>query len=459
MEDISSGFAYKKGDPSNCANYRPISLLCVGYKVLASVILRRLKNAGAESRIWSRQFGFKSNAGTTDALFLLRRVLDDVWAEKDASVVIVALDWAKAFDCISPDGLIDALRRFGLPLPYLSFIGNVYGSRQFYVRDMGEASKYCAQFNGFSQGCPLSPFLFVMLMTVIMHDSTTQVQQELGHTLAAPLSINDLLYADDTLLINYSSEHIQKHMDAIISVGAKYGLEINWQKVDMMGVRCHPIVSNMNGVNINEKTSIQYLGASLSVDGYIQSEVSWRIGMATADFNVLDVLWTHANVSKFDKYKIYISCIISKLLYGLQTVWLTKQQRNKLDGFHARCVRKIVGIKPSYLSRVPNTEVLAQVNSRKLSVLLLQQQLGLFGKIFRKASDDIIRQVVFEAGTDQLVIDSRRRRRGRPKLSWAVELQKIAIQISGGRMYLQQMMANPLVWRSSVKQWCGDWNW
>ena len=83
---------YKKGDPSSCPNYRPISLLCAGYKLLASIILRRLKRGGAENRIWSRQFGFKSSAGTSDALFLLRRILDDVWAEKDASVVVVALD-------------------------------------------------------------------------------------------------------------------------------------------------------------------------------------------------------------------------------------------------------------------------------------------------------------------------------------------------------------------------------
>ena len=236
---------------SICANYRPISLLCVGYKLLASIILRRLKTAGAETRIWSTQFSFKSNAGTADALFLLRTVLDDVWAEKDTSIVIVALDWAKAFDCISPSGLVDALQRFGLPSEFLSFIKNVYGNRQFYVRDMGETSKYCAQFNGISQGCPLSPFLFVMLMTVIMHDSTMKLQQEFGDILVAPLTVKDLLYADDTLLINYSSEHIQKHMDAIISTGAEYGLEINCQKVEMMGVRCHPVVTNMNGISID----------------------------------------------------------------------------------------------------------------------------------------------------------------------------------------------------------------
>ena len=176
--------------------------------------------------------------------------------------------------------------------------------------------------------------------------------------------------------------------------------------------------------------------------------------MASGDFKVLDVLWTHANVSKFEKYKIYMGCIISKLLYGLQTAWLTKTQRSKLDGFHARCIRKIVGIRPSYWSRISNLEVLAHVRGEKLSILLLQQQLSLFGKIFRKPSDDVVRQSIFEVNSDQLVMYSKQRRRGRPKLSWAIELRKVAIQISGGSERLPGVMGNPCAWESAMKYWC-----
>ena len=44
---------FKKGDPAQCSNYRPISLLCCGYKFLATILLERLKEADAEARIWS----------------------------------------------------------------------------------------------------------------------------------------------------------------------------------------------------------------------------------------------------------------------------------------------------------------------------------------------------------------------------------------------------------------------
>ena len=126
-----------------------------------------------------------------------------------------------------------------------------------------------------------------------------------------------------------------------------------------------------------------------------------------------------------------------------------------MDGFHARCVRKIVGIQPSYWSRVTNLEVLALVHGQQLSILLLQQQLGLFGKIFRKPFDDVVRRAVFEVGSDEVKMHSKRMRKGRPKLYWATELHKIAVQISGGGgERLQKAMANVYGWKAAVKYWC-----
>jgi hypothetical protein len=49
---------FKKGSGAEPTNYRPISLLAIGYKLLAAILLTRLKEAGAEKRISKSQFGF-----------------------------------------------------------------------------------------------------------------------------------------------------------------------------------------------------------------------------------------------------------------------------------------------------------------------------------------------------------------------------------------------------------------
>ena len=57
---------HKKGRADLCENYRPISLLCIFYKLFAALVHRRLVEAGAEDRLSSSQFGFRSHRSTTD---------------------------------------------------------------------------------------------------------------------------------------------------------------------------------------------------------------------------------------------------------------------------------------------------------------------------------------------------------------------------------------------------------
>ena len=120
---------FKGGDSTECNNYHPISLLSVAYKMFAHILLERLKAAGAENRIRRTQYGFKSKSSTTDALFVTRRVMDAAWAAKDGSLLLLALDWSKAFDCICPGKLMIALRRFGLPPGFIQMVEGIYNDK------------------------------------------------------------------------------------------------------------------------------------------------------------------------------------------------------------------------------------------------------------------------------------------------------------------------------------------
>ena len=144
-----------------CENYRPISLLSVGYKIFSALILGRLKDGGAENRLSKTQYGFRKGYGTEDAIFIARRKIELAWAQRDGHLLILALDWAKAFDSIDPEGMLAALRRFGLPEHLISVIAAIYSDRCFHVKDCGHISEKRAQHSGISQGCPLFPNLWL----------------------------------------------------------------------------------------------------------------------------------------------------------------------------------------------------------------------------------------------------------------------------------------------------------
>ena len=56
---------YKKGDPLNCENYRPVRLLCHAMKIYERVLERRLRE---RISITKNQCGFVKGVSTTDAM-------------------------------------------------------------------------------------------------------------------------------------------------------------------------------------------------------------------------------------------------------------------------------------------------------------------------------------------------------------------------------------------------------
>ena len=67
---------FKKGNPASCANYRPISVLSIAYKVFTAMMKNRLLDAGIDHFLWPSQYGFRKARGTTDAIFVGRRLIE-----------------------------------------------------------------------------------------------------------------------------------------------------------------------------------------------------------------------------------------------------------------------------------------------------------------------------------------------------------------------------------------------
>ena len=216
----------KKGDAADCGNYRPICLLNSAYKVSAMLILRRLLDAGADDRIIESQFGFRPNKNTEHALHCARRAVDMAMALQKGSLHLMALDWRKAFDSINPDGMLKALKRFGLPQHILDLICSIYTNRCFMVKECGMKSGIGYQNSGVYQ---LSPFLFRFFMTILMHDAC----KALGDTSRQDLHgghLYDISYADDTLLLGVNARHVEELAQAVEQAGLQCDLTLHWGK-------------------------------------------------------------------------------------------------------------------------------------------------------------------------------------------------------------------------------------
>jgi len=87
---------HKKGDKSDCNNYRGISLLPTTYKILFNILLSRLIPYAKEI-IGDHQCSFRRNRSTTDHIFCIRQMLEKK-LEYNEEVYQLFIDFKKAYD-------------------------------------------------------------------------------------------------------------------------------------------------------------------------------------------------------------------------------------------------------------------------------------------------------------------------------------------------------------------------
>ena len=102
----------KNGSIENPENYRPIELQSTTYKILASIVQRRLAQ-GMDQAIDEMQFGFRKRS-TSQPLQIARRTAEIV-EESGASMYMLLIGWEIAFDKVDQERLIFAPERMGIP--------------------------------------------------------------------------------------------------------------------------------------------------------------------------------------------------------------------------------------------------------------------------------------------------------------------------------------------------------
>ena len=196
----------------------------------------------------------------------------------------------------------------------------------------------------------------------------------------------------------------------------------------------------------------------LQSDGSCGSELNRRLGEATSVLNKLCRVWSHANISGHRKIQIYVSCVVSKLMYNLPGMWFNTAEVRKLDAFHSRALRKILHIPPSYYSRVSNQTVLEWAGQAALSQTLLKRQLLHMGRIARRPDEDVLRRSIFADGTFLPTSSTSNRKRGRPRATWAAEVHKRALEAAGNESALvsfwQATKTAAAAWKRRVTEHC-----
>ena len=149
---------HKKGDKTDCNNYRGISLEPTTYKILSNILLSRLIPYAKEI-IRDHQCGFRRNRLTIDHIFCIRQILEKK-LEYIEEVHQLFIDFKKAYDSVRRDVLYKILIEYGIPWKLVRLVKMSLTETYSRVRVGKNVSERFPIRNGLKQGDALSPLLF-----------------------------------------------------------------------------------------------------------------------------------------------------------------------------------------------------------------------------------------------------------------------------------------------------------
>ena len=191
-------------------------------KILGRIVIDRIRN-GADNRLRKDQGGYRNGRGTTDQIFILRNIAEQV-NEWQASSYINFIDFEKAFDSIHRESIWLFMRKYGIPEKVIRIIRLFYDDFECAVKDQGEACEWFNIKTGVKERCNMSGFLFLIIMDWVMR--RTVESGENGIRWRLPSKLDDLDFADDVALLSSTKQHIQNKTTRMNKEARRVGLKI-----------------------------------------------------------------------------------------------------------------------------------------------------------------------------------------------------------------------------------------
>ena len=426
----------KKPGTLECSKHRTISITSQISKVILRVIMDRLKGR-IRQEIGEEQFGFMEGKGTMNAIFVLRMLAERA-IEMQKDLYVCFIDYEKAFDRVKHGELIRLLERIGVDGKDLRMIENLYWNQKAAVKIDEMQSEWVEVKRGVRQGCVLSPDLFSLYGEFIMREA-----EDVDGVKVGGQNINNIRYADDTVLIADSEEKLQRLLETVNEASEDKGLSINVAKTECMvitkgqeQIRCNLNIGNKRIEQVNQ---FCYLGSWITSDARSVSDIRRRIGEAKRAFNRMKGLLSNRNISVKCRKRMVKTFVWPILMYGCEAWTISKTMDRRLEATEMWIWRRVLRI--SWTERVTNERVLERMETgRELLRRIRSRQLNFLGHVLRRD------------GMESLCLTGKiegRRARGRQREKYMDGIKRV----TGGERRateLMQMARDREEWKSMI---------
>ena len=316
----------KDKDLTNLGNWRPISLLNTDYKIGTKVIANRLRKV-LESIIDTSQTGFVKGRYIGENIRLLLDILDQSEENRDSGLLFFT-DFEKAFDSINHDYIIKVLHFLNFGPSLINWVKTFYKNAHSCMYYNGFLSTSFKIKRGVRQGCPLSPYLFILGVELLSYAIRKNPDIKGIEISGTGVETKNIMFADDATFILNGSEKSFKTSVFILDEFEKIsGLKLNPSKCTVLRIGR---LRNTNTKFMENKnfvwtsTSAKTLGIIFHTDRnqLLQLNLTPKI----EEFKKCLEVWKKRNLTTLGKITVIKTFALPKLIYPLTNLHNPSQE-------------------------------------------------------------------------------------------------------------------------------------
>jgi hypothetical protein len=306
-------------------NWRPITLLNQDYKYLTKLLANRLEKKLGEI-ISTDQSGFVKGRYIGCNIQRIQNTIEMCKME-NLNGTLVNIDFEKAFDTIEWHFIYKSLEILNFPQKFIEWIRSLYSNIETCIINNGNTSNYFNPERGVRQGCPISPYLFI-ITTEIMNRWIKEKMKNLGIQGKDKEDYLIAQFADDTSFsLKSTHKAIHELFSCLESYGKISGLKLNIEKTEILRLGDTTESDIPKRYRKYIKNEVNYLGCIIHTD----QDKTTKINITTA----LDKLnkqlekWNHRATTLSGKVAIIKSLLIPQVTYILTTMMSPEEEKLK----------------------------------------------------------------------------------------------------------------------------------
>ena len=196
-------------------------------------------------------------------------------------------------------------------------------------------------------------------------------------------NINNLRYADDTILMAESEEELKSLLMKAKGESEKVGLKLNIQKTKIMA--SDPISSwQIDGGNNGNSNRLYFGGSKTTADGDYSHEIKRCLLLGRKAMTNLESILKSRDITLPAKVCLVKAMVFPVVMYGYESWTIKKAECQRTDACELWCWRRLLRIPQT--ARRFNQSILKEINPKySLEGLMLKLKLQYFGHLMQRA--------------------------------------------------------------------------